>query len=98
MVVQVLVAVLVAVVVVVVMMVMMVGGVEMSKNYLCLPGCNHPPSLLGPLGNHSGDRMVTLLIVLKMMVKRKTLQEWDLENDAEKVLSKGIHLSEVYCY
>ena len=98
MVVQVLVAVLVAVVV---MVVMMVGGVEMSKNYLCLPGCNHPPSLLGPLGNHSGDRMVTLLIVLRMMrmmVKRKTLQEWDLENDAEKVLSKGIHLSEVYCY
>ena len=34
MVVQVLVAVLVAVVVMVVMMVMMVGGVEMSKNYL----------------------------------------------------------------
>ena len=57
--------------------------------------------MLGPLGNHSGDRMVTLLIVLRMMrmmVKRKTLQEWDLENDAEKVLSKGIHLSEVNCY
>ena len=80
MVVQVLVAVLVAVGVMVVMMGVMVGGVEMSKNYLCLPGCTHPPSLLGPLGNHSGDQDGdSALKILKSLMRIMTSQ-WCFKN------------------
>ena len=62
-------------------------------------GCEHPPRLLATLGNCSGDQdpwqSLMMLASISIMLKMSTCQEWELEEEAEKVLSKGTHLAEV---
>ena len=66
--------------------------------------------MLGPLGNHTGDQAGDNPDVMEendgggadtndgfKKMKMRSCQEWELENEAEKVLAKGSHLAEVCC-